>query len=95
MAKGQKTGVEQQFSRQFSPAVEPVADNGHAQSQGMGGVQTQLMGASGEGYELHPAPFSFDAKEPPAADAHFPMHRVMDLIGPVVRVKAEGQADLA
>jgi len=93
--EGQIRGMEQHLSWLPSLAIEPVANDGDAQAQRMSGVQAQLMGAPGQGGEFDPAALAFDALEPPAADAHLPVQRVMDLVGPVVRVQAEWQGDFA
>ena len=57
MAEGEGVGTELEdsggfvFSRWRVPAVEPVAEDGTAQAPGMGGVDTQLVGAAGVGRE--------------------------------------------
>jgi hypothetical protein len=87
--------MEQQLSWRSSLAIQPVVDDGDSQSQKMGGVQAQLMGASGQGDEFDPAAISFDAYSSPAADAHLPVQWVINLVGQVVRVKPERKGDLA
>ncbi len=92
--KGQTGGMEQQLSRLFSRAIEPVPDNGDSEPQGVSGVQAELMGASGQGGEFDPTASSFDGHESPVADAHLAVQRVINLVGAVVRIQSERQGDL-
>lgn len=86
-----------QFKRISVPsrAVETIADNGAAQSQGMAGMETELVRATGLGNKFHQGalPTYFDPA--PVTHAHLSSDRVVHLMRAIVRIQTKSQADFS
>ena len=74
-------------------SVKPVAHDGKAKSLGVGGMQPELMGPASERHELDPGPAVFRVNLAPPCRAGLAVHRIMDLVRPVVRVQPKGKFD--
>ncbi len=93
VGEGELGGVEFELVSFFSVAVEVVADDGDAKSFGVGRVDTELVGASGDGGEFDTGVLAFDGLFFPVGDPYFSVNLVVDLNGAVVDIETEGEGD--
>jgi hypothetical protein len=95
MVELEEGGVEHHLVAIAAGAVEAIADYGGAESQGVGGVQPELMGAAGERGKLEPGVLSFNRNFPPVGNSQLAVFPIMNLQRAVVWVEAEMQTDFA
>lgn len=93
MAEAQAGGVEFHLSGVAPVAVERVVDDGGAEALRVGGVDPELVGAAGEGFEVDAGDAILDRELAPVGDAGLAVDFVVDLVGSVFDVEAEGQGD--
>ena len=95
MPEGKMGGVEQQPLVWRSGPIETITDNGTTEPLGVAGMEPQLMGATGERLEGHQGPLAIGCDLAPLADPYFTVDRVIDLMGPIVGIKAKREDNLA
>ena len=79
----------------FSCAIEPVSHYRDSKTFRAGRGDPELVSAAGEGCELHQCLAIIYRKTLPQCDTQPAMNRVIDLIGPVLRVQPEGESQYA
>ncbi len=95
MVKSQLRRVKLQLSRPCSSPIQPIANDGAAEPQLVGRMQPQLVGATGNRREFHFRIFTSNLQFAPTRQADFALHRIVDLMGPVIRIQPKGQLDFA
>ncbi len=93
MGEGEVGGVEFEFTEAGAASVEVVADNGNAEAFGVGRVDAELMGASGNGVEGDAGVIVFDADLLPLGGADLAMDFVVDLVWAIVDIETEREGD--
>jgi len=73
----------------FALAVETVAYDGAAQSFWVGRVESELMGAAGDGSEFYSGLLFLKGYSAPFCLAPFPLNRVVNLVGAIVWIEPE------
>jgi len=86
--------MQQHTLARFPGSIQPVADYRTAQSQRMGGVESQLVGTAGKRDKLYPGPAPVCGKFSPPRYSRLAVNRIIDLVRPVLRIKPKGQFHL-
>ena len=74
--------------------VERIAHNGAVHAVGVGGMDTELVGAAGFGVVVdESAPFIRGSHNLITGDGGFAVLEIDELVGAVVEVRTEGEAD--
>ena len=87
--------MEQHLIPFLAAAVQAVADDRRRQSQGMGGVYPQLMGAAGKGCQGDAGVCSLDGNFLPEGDSHLAVLDIVNLPRTTCWIEPEGKADFA
>ena len=95
MVEGERGTVQHQAVGKCWIAVELVADDRVTDAQRVCGVYAQLMGATGTRVEFDAGCVWIAFNYPPVGNTEFALFGVVDLLGTVGPVDAEGQFDMA
>ena len=93
MGEGEVGGVEFEFAEAGAASVEVVADNGNAEAFGVGRVDAELMGASGNGVEGDAGVIVFNADLLPLGGADLAVDFVVDLVWAIVDIETEREGN--
>lgn len=93
MVESELGGVKFHFTGVPAISVEGVSDDGNAEAFFVGGMDAKLMSAAGDGVEGDAGEAVFEAEIFPMAGAHLAMDLVVDLMGTIFDVEAEGESD--
>jgi hypothetical protein len=80
-----------QLARARTATVKRIAHNRNSQPLGMGRVNSELMGSSGDGLKDNTGKSVFDADLLPSGNSELPMHGVVNLHRTVVDIEPEGK----
>lgn len=89
MGEGEVSGVEFELSRASAVPVEVVAYDGDAEAFGVGRMDAELVGASGNGVEGDAGVIVFNADLLPFGGADLAVDFVVDLIRAIADIEAE------